>query len=384
MECFSKWRLVLLTLIFGQMLAFLMCGTGVFTQLLQINYDVENISTFQTFPNYILLFLTFGGSLACRGDIDRVIREHWWKYILVTILDLETNYLYVVAYQYTTIASAQAIINGVTILATVMLSLLFLKVQYKIVHYIGSLISIVGIVLLFLADSEGNNSSQGRNEVLGDALCVIGGLTNAIVFVIMEYMIKASSIREYLGMVGIVGVCLSSTQVCVLERRSVAEIQWSWPVALSFAGYIACLYLVYILCAVLLQIASAVICNLCILCANVYNLVFGILLFSNIFSGFYLAAFAFLLLGLVVYNTRVAPSADKDQSPFTLIYWQSYCNSLWCEWRCVCRKSDPELAPLLNGTGSGVNSERTEELRSPQPSVSDDTNLDDKKTIPVM
>ena len=89
------------------MLAFLMCGTGVFTQLLQINYDVENISTFQTFPNYILLFLTFGVSLACRGDIDRVIREHWWKYILVTILDLETNYLYVVAYQYTTIASAQ-------------------------------------------------------------------------------------------------------------------------------------------------------------------------------------------------------------------------------------------------------------------------------------
>ena len=53
----------------------------------------------------------------------------------------------------------------------------------------------------------------GRNEVLGDALCVIGGLTNAIVFVIQEYMIKASSIREYLGMVGIVGVCLSSTQV---------------------------------------------------------------------------------------------------------------------------------------------------------------------------
>jgi len=60
----------------------------------------------------------------------------------------------------------QAIINGVSILATVVLSLLFLKVQYKTVHYVGSLISIVGIVLLFLADSEGNNSSFGNLQML--------------------------------------------------------------------------------------------------------------------------------------------------------------------------------------------------------------------------
>ena len=86
-------------------------------------------------------------------------------------------------------------------------------------------------------------------------------------------------------------------------------------------------------------------------------------------------AFSFILLGLVIYNTRVAPSADKDQSPFTLIYWQSYCNSLWCEWRCVCRKSDPELAPLLNatGSGSGVNSETVKELHSPRGSLTSNT-----------
>ena len=48
---------------------------------------------------------------------------------------------------------------------------------------------------------------------MGDALCVIGGLTNAIVFVVQEHMIKASSVQEYLAMVGIFGVCLSATQV---------------------------------------------------------------------------------------------------------------------------------------------------------------------------
>jgi len=84
-----------------------MSGTGVFSQLLQINYGIKNVSTTQTFPNYILFLLTFGVSLACRGDIDKVIREHWWKYMLIAVLDVETNYLYVLAYKYTTIASAQ-------------------------------------------------------------------------------------------------------------------------------------------------------------------------------------------------------------------------------------------------------------------------------------
>jgi len=96
-----------LTLILGQVIALLLSGTGVFSQLLQLDYDVENIACTQTFPNYILLFLTFGVALACRGDIDRVIREHWWEYVLLAILDVETNYLNVFAYQYTTIASAQ-------------------------------------------------------------------------------------------------------------------------------------------------------------------------------------------------------------------------------------------------------------------------------------
>ncbi|XP_065907844.1 solute carrier family 35 member F2-like isoform X2 [Dysidea avara] len=353
MKYWDKYRVVILTLIIGQIMALLLSGTGVFSQLLQLNYDVENIACTQTFPNYIALFLTFGVSLACRGDIDRVIREHWWEYILLTILDVEINYLAVLGYQYTTIASNQSILNGFTIVGTVILSLLCLRVQYKMIHYIGMTICIVGVASLFLADSEGNNSSHGRNEIL----------------VAQEHIIKTRSITEYLGMLGIFGICISSAQLCILERQNIARIQWSLPIVLCFAGYVGCLYVFYALCPILLKISSATLLSLSILCANIYNLLFGILLFNNVFSPLYLVAFSFILIGLVIYNTRVAPSADKDQSPFTLIYWQSYCNSLWCEWRCVCIKSDPELAPLLNGTGSGVDYEIAKELRSPRGSL---------------
>ena len=88
-------------------MALLLSGTGVFSQLLQVKYNVTNTATTQTFPNYILLIMTFGVALGVRGDIDKVIREHWWEYIILAIIDVETNYLNVLAYEYTTIASAQ-------------------------------------------------------------------------------------------------------------------------------------------------------------------------------------------------------------------------------------------------------------------------------------
>jgi len=88
-------------------MALLLSGTGVFSQLLQIKYKVTNVATTQTFPNYIVLLITFGVPLGIRGEIEKVIRAHWWEYIMLAIIDVETNYLNVLAYQYTTIASAQ-------------------------------------------------------------------------------------------------------------------------------------------------------------------------------------------------------------------------------------------------------------------------------------
>ena len=80
-------------------------------------------------------------------------------------------------------------------------------------------------------------------------------------------------------------------------------------------------------------------------------------------------SFSFILIGLVIYNTRIAPTAGKEQSPFTVIYWKSYCNSLLCEWRCVCQRSDPESSPLLSVNEHNDNSNhktvKADELNSP-------------------
>jgi len=54
---------------------------------------------------------------------------------------------------------------------------------------------------------------SGRNEILGDVLCAIAALINPIIMVAQDHIIKTRSITEYLGMIGIFGLCISSAQL---------------------------------------------------------------------------------------------------------------------------------------------------------------------------
>ena len=51
--------------------------------------------------------------------------------------------------------------------------------------------------------------------MLGDVLCLVGAITNSVVMVAQEHIIKTRSITEYLGMIGLFGLCISSAQLYV-------------------------------------------------------------------------------------------------------------------------------------------------------------------------
>ena len=53
----------------------------------------------------------------------------------------------------------------------------------------------------------------GRNEILGDLLSLIGAAATSILVVSQEHLIKTGSVAEFLGMIGIFGVLVSSTQM---------------------------------------------------------------------------------------------------------------------------------------------------------------------------
>ena len=132
-----------------------------------------------------------------------------------------------------------------------MLSLIFLGVRYRILHYAGVILGMLGTVSLILADVHKNKSnSQGilhsildvprlfvlgfppallvlfappfffscleLNAALGDGLAASGAIMYGISNVAQEYLVKKHGEMEFRAMIGIFGAFVSGTQAYVL------------------------------------------------------------------------------------------------------------------------------------------------------------------------
>jgi solute carrier family 35 protein F1/2 len=92
--------------VLGQFLSLLLCGTGVTSQLLVSNHSLS-IPTTQVFFTYVFLGAVYGVMVAVRSDFLTIIRQNWWKYIILGVVDLEANFLVVLAYRYTNLTTVQ-------------------------------------------------------------------------------------------------------------------------------------------------------------------------------------------------------------------------------------------------------------------------------------
>ena len=106
---YSRKATLVVAIILGQFLSLLLCGTGVTSQLLETNFSIA-VPTTQAFLNYALLAAVFGVTLATRGDFLTVLWKNWWKYAILGAIDVEANFLVILAYKYTNLISVQVIV----------------------------------------------------------------------------------------------------------------------------------------------------------------------------------------------------------------------------------------------------------------------------------
>lgn len=112
----SRNTKIVAAVIMGQVLSILLCGTGVTTQLL-VSKHSTSVPTTQAFINYVLLGLVYGVMVAARKDFLTILRKNWWKYIILGVVDVEANYLIILAYKYTNLTTVQVQeYNGDTIM----------------------------------------------------------------------------------------------------------------------------------------------------------------------------------------------------------------------------------------------------------------------------
>ncbi|KAG7220753.1 hypothetical protein INR49_031996 [Caranx melampygus] len=102
-------RDLLVTLVLGQVLSLLICAISLISKYLADDFHAHT-PVFQGFLNYILLFLVYTTTLAVRqgeGNLLAMLKQRWWKYMILGLIDIEANYLVLKAYQYTTLSSVQ-------------------------------------------------------------------------------------------------------------------------------------------------------------------------------------------------------------------------------------------------------------------------------------
>ncbi|XP_077197701.1 solute carrier family 35 member F2 isoform X1 [Paroedura picta] len=275
------WHIVK-TLALGQMLSLFICGTAVTSQYLAERFQV-NTPMLQSFINYCLLLLAYTTTLACRKDGDsllKILKEKWWKYIVLGLVDVEANYAIVKAYQYTTLTSVQLLdCFGIPVLMA--LSWFFLRARYKLIHFLAVAVCLLGVGTMVGADIlAGRQEGEGSNVVIGDILVLLGASLYAISNVSEEYIVKNLSRVEFLGMVGLFGTVISALQLGILEHKDIANIQWNWKIVLLFLAFALCMFGLYSFMPIVIRVTSATSVNLGILTADLYSLFFGLFLFE--------------------------------------------------------------------------------------------------------
>ncbi|NWZ63139.1 S35F2 protein, partial [Acrocephalus arundinaceus] len=305
------------TIILGQMVSMFICGTAVTSQYLAEKYQMKT-PMLQSFINYIFLLLVYTTMLAFRTGIDslwQILKQRWWKYIFLALVDVEANYVMVKAYQYTTLTSVQLLdCFGIPVLMA--LSWFILRARYRLIHFLAVAICLLGVGTMVGADIlAGRQEGEGSDVVIGDVLVLLGSSLYAISNVSEEYIVKNLSRVEFLGMVGLFGTIISGLQLAIMEHREIMRIQWNWKIALLFIIFALCMFALYSFMPVVMKVSSATSVNLGILTSDLYSLFFGLFLFFYNFSGLYIVSFVIILVGFILYVSTPTRTAEGTSLP---------------------------------------------------------------------
>ncbi|CAJ1063381.1 solute carrier family 35 member F2 [Xyrichtys novacula] len=306
------WQL-LKTIVMGQVLSLLICGTAVSSQYLA-DYKVET-PMLQSFLNYVLLLIVYTTILCIRkGDrnIIEILKTKWWKYLLMGLADVEANYAVVKAYQFTTLTSIQ-LLDCFVIPVLMILSWIFLKTRYKPVHFLAVIVCLFGVGAMVGADIiAGRNQGSSSDVILGDGLVLLSAFLYAVSNVCQEHTVKNLSRIEFLGMMGLFGTVISGIQLAVLEVKAVAAIKWDLHISMLFAVYALCMYALYSFMPIVVKLTSATAVNLSLLTADLFSLFCGIFLFHYTFSTLYIISFVVITVGFIMFNAVPTYSALPD------------------------------------------------------------------------
>ncbi|XP_022912039.2 solute carrier family 35 member F2-like [Onthophagus taurus] len=343
----GKWK-VWQNIILGQILSLLLVISN--TILHHVNTPPINVlPTGQNFPHYMFLCSVYTSWLAFRrGDhgLISIIKARGWRYLLLCLIDVQANTLLSTAHQFTTLTCVQ-LLGCVAIPVALALSCLVLGVRFRMVHIIAVSICLIGVGGLVLANID-DKKMDGKNQLVGDMLCLGGAVLFAIVTVLQELSVKNTDVVEYLGLLGLFGSVVSGIQMLLLEKQTILNTSWS-DASVLLGTLTLCQFIYCTLSSIFLLYMGNTALHLSLLTGNYYTLMIGMLLFNYKLHALYFLSFVLTMTGVFIYSIRQTPIGSHSRR-----YTQN--NRSECQIREHIISTSPENTSEMVSTFSTMNS----------------------------
>mmetsp|Transcript_8419 Transcript_8419/g.18997 ORF Transcript_8419/g.18997 Transcript_8419/m.18997 type:complete len:475 (-) Transcript_8419:3194-4618(-) len=248
-----------------------------------------------------------------------MLRVPWWNYFIVAFLDVQANFIFMQAFRYTSLTSAQ-LLSSLAVPSAMLFSFLILHRDFRMRQFVGATTCIVGGLVMVLSDSSrrngtGSGSDDRYNQLhphslLGDAFAVLGAVLYGLTDTIAEHFVKNVSRREYLGMLGLFGAIISCVQATVFERSALHALFNGANTTATYLGeilsvvawYVICLVYVYVGFSYFLEVADVTLLILSLQTSQLWASLFSIVVQQVApYPSFYIAT-AFMVGGVFIYE----------------------------------------------------------------------------------
>lgn len=130
----------------------------------------------------------------------------WYKYFVVTLIDVEGFFFLVLACRYTTFTSI-TLLTALSIVGAMLTSRVLMKCEYSPYHFLGAAICFTGIIVDVISDlRDVDTNKEYPNKMWGDLFAAFGGLLYGINDGATEYLLKTCNQQQYLGVSGFFGI----------------------------------------------------------------------------------------------------------------------------------------------------------------------------------
>lgn len=235
----------------------------------------------------------------------------WWNYLLISILDVEANYMTLLSFRYTSLTST-TLLGSLTVPSTmVFCRLLGLATKFRGAHYMGVCLCLLGGTMTVWSDL-GTGSEAGpvttQHSYVGDILACCAALLYGLGDSVAEYSIKHIDRVEYLGMIGLFGSMLCAVQFVCWERDELwtvlteTDSQVLMQVLVTIVWYILSVWVFYVSVTYFLTTADATLLTLSLQTSSLWSILFSVLVSRQAPPALFYFAVVLVFSGVVCYE----------------------------------------------------------------------------------